>query len=119
MIARGHLHVMRPVNATPQPAGGVVFHSRCHAANGSSATSWCGLEEERTVDDAGRVTRVRIRFGGMWFDPHDLLRILPFGIIECPECEGSGGLLPCELCHGLGLTSDDGEPLKAPDLRVH
>lgn len=118
MIAHGHEHVLRPVSVTPiRSDGSSVIHSRCQAAN-AGTTGVCGMEEERVVDAEGRVQRIRIRFGGMWFDPLDLLRVMPDDLAECPDCHGVTPLVPC-ACGGTGIVDRDGQPLRAPDLRVN
>lgn len=108
MIDRGHEHLLRPASTQTLPDGRLIVHSVCV----------CSLEEQR-VTRGDVVTSMKFRFGGLWFSPLDLLRVgASLGIIECEACGGTAGATPCELCHDLGVTGPEGNPLEQRPLKV-
>jgi len=108
MIERGHEHLLRPVSTQDLPDGRKLVHSICV----------CSLEEQR-VTRGKTVTSLKFRFGGLWFTPLDLLRVSSsISVMECPTCGGAIALTPCDLCHGLGVTDPDGNPLEPRSLKV-
>lgn len=116
MIVRGHQHLLRADGIFERPSGGRVIHSHCVAENGPEN---CRLEEER-VFNGDQPVSIRYRYGGLWFSALELLRLLPLGVAECPECHGEKMLATCEHCFGVGVVEAEGEgKLLVPNLKVH
>lgn len=111
MLERDHEHVLRPFAVNELPNGSQAIQSRCAAG--------CGLEEKRIVYE-GVVIKLNYRYGGLWFDAIDLIRLgRSLEIVECDECGGDPGLVVCDKCAGALVLGTDLERLEMPNLRVH
>ena len=78
----------------------------------------CGLEE-RKVFDGIRPIGMRYRYGGLWFEPLDLLRLLPLPVQECPTCHGEPTLERCATCEGMGVVdSEELAVIEEPGLDI-
>lgn len=108
VIPRGHEHYFQPVARSPLADGGVEILRACV----------CGLEERRTFrPEHDTPYEVTFRYAGLWLTPLDLLRLLPVGVEECPDCGGDRSLVDCATCVNLGIV-ENGEPLRMPELLV-
>ncbi len=108
MIERGHVHYLQPRARHERPDGAVEVYSGCI----------CGLEE-RKVFDGDRPIGIRFRYGGLWFEPLDLLRLLPLPVQECPICLGEPTLERCPGCEGMGVVdSEELVAIEQPGLNV-
>jgi hypothetical protein len=124
MIPAGHEHVWQPFAVRELGDGRRQIDSRCQCANAGPDDPGTVMEQRILVDADGRPLRLQYRFGGLWFDPLDLLRMRPSvaagTLTFCPECGGTPplieGLGPCPTCNGIGVTVDTGEPVAAPEL---
>lgn len=93
-----HVHKLSPIDDYTRRDGIRQKHSRCI----------CGLEEKREYEEESCI-KITYRFGGIWLEPLDILRLtLPVAV--CPTCEGHPDGIACPTCGGLLVV--DAETLK-------
>lgn len=114
MIVHGHEHLLRPASSYTRPDGSRSVTFVCRGANGAKA---CSLEMEQVFRDQQPV-RVRFRYAGLWLDALEMLRMTPPDVVECPDCHGVEGLVPCMTCVGVGVVGEDERAIRPPAFMV-
>lgn len=120
MIPHGHEHRFVPFRSTVRGDGTRQVDLRCVCHQDRQGVPSAVVEQRLIVDPAGTVVEAAVRFGGLWFNALDVVRLAGAGLEECPTCNGDGpavrGLGPCSYCGGSGVTGPGGKPLSAPEL---
>lgn len=123
MIPADHQHVWQPYAVRDLGDGRRIIDSRCQCSAATVEDPGTIMEHRLTVDADGRALKIMFRFGGLWLEPLDILRMAPSvatgPIAVCPQCAGLPpaiqGLGPCDVCNGVAVTVG-GEAIVAPEL---
>lgn len=108
---------MQPYSQRIRPDGVQEISSRCACDVDPRTGEARTVYEERLLLDpaSGQALGLHVRFGGVWFDPNDLIRASR--LQSCFDCQGVApgpGMPVCHICGGLGVLSPDGGRVTAP-----